>query len=67
MTKRDVQLKYLGLIKAGLRKLSDEYFAIPISHLSQKEQYKVVEKYQEKVDRFLDKMNRQGFAEIAAL
>jgi hypothetical protein len=59
--------KYLALAQAETRKIWDEYYAIPMGNMPQKEAYKLVEKYHQKVRKVIQNLSRQGFAEIEKL
>lgn len=67
MTRLDIQMKYLALAREGLNKLRERFHQSLQSASSKKEEYKLVEKHNERMDRFLDKLNKAGLAEIAKL
>ena len=59
-----IQSKYLAIARNGLRKIEDEYFELAKSASNQRVAYKLVDRYHQHVRQFLDKLNRQGMAEL---
>lgn len=63
-----IKIKYLKLAQAGARMLWDEYYSIEgFNKLPLREQYKIVDKYHNKVGRLIEKFSQQGLAEIEKL
>ena len=67
MTKLDIQLKYLALAREGLKELREKKDQSLRAASSIKEEYKLLDQHNKRMDKFLAKLNEAGLAEIAKL